>query len=142
MYFEILLMKADKIMKTVNNRRKHECKQADFSRKFDKIAPESSRSCNHLVINERVKCLTTEFKIESSSYVDAVAPLKPKTDNVRDVPNECYDANVAEAKKKLRKAERKCLISRSEYLLEYRRLRQNKSNLVTEKKALYSKKRI
>ena len=117
-------------MKTVKYRRKHECKQADFYRIFDIIASESSRSCNHLVNIKCVECLTTEFKFETSNYVDAVEPLVTKTVNVRDIPNEWYEADDAEAKKKLQKAERKSLISRtSEDLQEYRRMRQNKCNL-------------
>ena len=54
-----------------------------------------------------------------------------------------YDADVAEAKKKLRNAEQKYLTSRrSEDLQEYRRLRQKKCHLVTEKETLYYQKRI
>ena len=79
---------------------------ADFSRICDKITSESSRSCKQLVVNKCVECLTTEFKSETSNYVDALAPLITKTVNVRDVPNECCGADVAEAKKKVQKAER------------------------------------
>ena len=66
--------------------------------------------------------------------------IPTKTVNVRDRPNERYDADVAEAKKELRKAERNFLVSRtSEDLQEYRRLSQNKCNLVTEKMAFYTR---
>ena len=100
-------------MKTVKYIWKHECKQADFFRILDKITSVSSKSRSHLVIKKCVECLTIEFKSETSYFVDVLAPLITKTVNVRDVLNEWYDADMAEAQKKLRNAERNCLISRT-----------------------------
>ena len=86
-----------KLRKQWSTKEKHECKQGDFSRVFNKIASESSEPCSHLVTNNCVQCLTTRFKSDIYNYV---APLITKTVNVRDVTNVWYDADVDEVDKK------------------------------------------
>ena len=105
-----------------------------------KLTDENSK-CEHLQYT-CVNCFTNNFRNISDEVFKRCCPLVRKTIKIRDCSEQWFDSTVVEAKRKLRKAEKKYKQCGSESnLAEYKRLRNRKCNLIlAAKKAFVSQK--
>ena len=90
-----------------------------------------------------VNCKTDSYKNAASSYIEQNAPIVHKTIMVKESGGEWYNADIRQAKKVMRKAEKLYLKHGNEYYeAQFRLAKQAKCNLVTAAKCEYYKAKI
>lgn len=94
-------------------------------------------------IDKCVECCTTFYRTETSAYFNEHAPIIEKTICRRDDGDKWFNSDILQAKRALRKAEKKLYTHKTEYhRTEFNILRQLKCNLVTAAKRNYYRGKI
>ena len=105
---------------------------------FERSLIPSNIRCSHSEVFPCVNCLNLSIRNISKDLFDKACPIVEKRIRIRDGSRNWYSADVREAKRKMRKAEKKCKqYITEEYLSEYKRLRQLKCNAVDAAKRIY-----
>ena len=99
-------------------------------------------TCTHNQ-NPCINCLVSVFRRKTQEIFDEMCPIVRKCIPVRDATENWFNAEIRDAKRKMRKAEKDYMKHRTEsYLLEFRTKRQIKCRLVAQSKKEYFKRKI
>ena len=90
-----------------------------------------------------VDCYTDRYNSKTTSYFDSHVPVIEKKVRILNKNDSWYDSEVRQKKRELRRAEKKVHVNRTDYYInEYKRMRQEKCNLVVKKKKFFYKEKI
>ena len=138
-YFNIESEKPKIPEKIIRYRDKHKFCHVRFSRfLMEEVYEKFKIACPHNEIQKCVNCYVKIFNQRVENYMEINAPLVEKKIKITSKNNRWYNDQVKRKKRELRKAERKMHSQKTEQSKnEYRRLRQQKIDLIAKEKKIY-----